>query len=79
MIHIKTLPLGSYQANCYIVWSEGSRSCALIDPGGEPERVLAHLDKLSLSLDAILLTHGHFDHVGATQSLASKDSDSLSK
>ena len=69
MIKIDTLPLGSYQTNCYIVWAKDSASCAVIDPGDAPETVLARLAKLGLTLDAILLTHGHFDHVGAVQAL----------
>ena len=69
MIKIDTLTLGAYQTNCYIVWAEGASTCAVIDPGDEPETVLARLAKLGLTLDAILLTHGHFDHVGAVQSL----------
>ncbi len=69
MIKIDILPLGSYQTNCYIVWAEETKTCAVIDPGYEPERVLARLDRLGLTLDAILLTHGHFDHVGAVEAL----------
>jgi glyoxylase-like metal-dependent hydrolase (beta-lactamase superfamily II) len=69
MIKIDTLPLGSYQTNCYIVWNDAGTSCAVIDPGFEPDIVLHRLSKLGLTLDAILLTHGHFDHVGAVESL----------
>ena len=68
-MHIKTLSLGSYQTNCYILWAEGSSGCAVIDPGFEPERILSQLNQLGLTLDAILLTHGHFDHVGAVETL----------
>ena len=71
-MNIRTLTLGAYQTNCYIVWAEGSRSCAVIDPGYEPETILAELDRLGLTPDAILLTHGHFDHVGAVEELTDK-------
>ena len=64
-----TLVLGAYQTNCYIVWAEGSKTCAVIDPGYDPERILARLSQLGLTLEAILLTHGHFDHVGAVEAL----------
>ena len=69
MPKIDILPLGSYQTNCYIVWASGSDRCAVIDPGYEPETVLMRLAQLGLTLDAILLTHGHFDHVGAVEAL----------
>ena len=67
---IHTLPLGSYQTNCYIVHAEGSSSCAVIDPGFTPRAVLDLLKEKGLSVDAILLTHGHFDHVGAVLDIA---------
>lgn len=66
---IDILALGSYQTNCYLVWAEGADTCAVIDPGYEPETILSRLRELGLTLDAILLTHGHFDHVGAVESL----------
>ena len=69
MLQIFTLPLGSYQTNCYIVWAEGAKTCAVIDPGYEPDRVLDAARNLGLTIDAILLTHGHFDHVGAVEGL----------
>ena len=77
MMNIDTLPLGSYQTNCYLVWAEGSDRCAVIDPGYEPETVLAKLAQRGLALDAILLTHGHFDHVGAVEALVKATGCSL--
>ncbi len=70
MLHIFALPLGAYQTNCYILCNGTSGSCAIIDPGYEPEKILAFLKERDLSLEAILLTHGHFDHVGAVETLA---------
>ena len=66
---IHTLPLGDYQTNCYIAYAPESKSCAVIDPGYFPERILAFLRDKDLTVDAILLTHGHFDHVGAVDAL----------
>ena len=72
MVNIKVLPLGSYQTNCYLVWEESSPSCAVIDPGYEPEAVLAEAKLLGKHIAAILLTHGHFDHVGGVRDLAAE-------
>ena len=68
-MNIDILSLGSYQTNCYLVWAEGSDRCVVIDPGFEPEAILARLEALGLTPEAILLTHGHFDHVGAVEAL----------
>ena len=69
MPQIITLPLGDYQTNCYLVWAEGAKTCAVIDPGYEAQRVLNKAAELGLAIEAILLTHGHFDHVGAVEEL----------
>ena len=69
MISITTLPLGAYQTNCYVVRDENSAQCVVIDPGYGPEIILAVLKQQGLELAAILLTHGHFDHVGAVREL----------
>ena len=70
MLNIETYPLGAYQTNCYIVYEDESPDCIVIDPGYEPDTVLLALKGLKKNLAAILLTHGHFDHVGAVKILA---------
>ena len=72
MLNIEILPLGSYQTNCYIVWDENADECIVIDPGYEPETVLLAVNRLKKNLTAILLTHGHFDHVGAVKDLVAE-------
>ncbi len=69
-MQIHTLPLGSYQTNCYILHKEGDSRCLVIDPGDEAEKLLAFLRLHCLHPEAILLTHGHFDHVGAVEAVA---------
>ena len=69
-MNIHTIPLGSYQTNCYLVWGENSDSCVVIDPGSEPEAVLLKTQQLGKKIEAIALTHGHFDHVGGVQEIA---------
>ena len=68
-MELKTFPIGSLQTNCYMIWGEGSECCLVIDPGDEPEQVLLAAKKYNKTIRAILLTHGHFDHVGAVAAL----------
>ena len=70
MLNIHTLVLGLYQTNCYIVHAEGSKQCLVIDPGYEANTILNRVALLGLEIQAILLTHGHFDHVGAVRQIA---------
>lgn len=69
MLKIHTLTLGMYQTNTYIVYAESSDSCCVIDPGYDADTILRKIQSLGLRLDAIFLTHGHFDHVGGVETL----------
>ena len=69
MLKIELMNLGIYWVNAYIIREENSSSCCVIDPGGHPKKVLDYLEKHDLTLEAILLTHGHFDHVGAVKEI----------
>ena len=69
-MNIKILILGPLQVNCYIL--RETEQCLVIDPGFEPERVMKTCDELGLKIQAILLTHGHFDHVGGVKKIAEK-------
>jgi len=60
-ISIKTVTGGPLDVNTYVVGLEGGDSCVVIDPGAEPERVAEAVG--SRKVDAVLLTHGHFDHM----------------
>ena len=72
MMKVYAMALGNYQTNCYIIHEENSKTCCVIDPGYDADRILDKLDALGLTLEAVLLTHGHFDHVGAVKDLAAE-------
>lgn len=72
MTTIDTLTLGDYRTNCYIVRAQGAQACLLIDPGYEPRTILARVRELGLTVEAIALTHGHFDHVGGVREIAAQ-------
>ncbi len=69
-MNVIRLPIGIYMTNCYIVWADGCDRCLVIDPAAKPEAIEAACEKKGLTIEAILLTHGHFDHVGAVPGLA---------
>ena len=72
MLKIHRLALGLYQTNCYLIHDEASKSCCVIDPGYEAPAILREADHLGLEVEAILLTHGHFDHVGAVKDMVAE-------
>ena len=64
------LTVGPVQENCYLVRPEGASEAVIVDPGEEAPRLLAALQEMDARLAAILLTHTHFDHVGAVAPVA---------
>lgn len=72
MLKIHAMALGDYQTNCYIIHEAASAKCCVIDPGYQAADILRYLQENGLELEAILLTHGHFDHVGAVRALAAE-------
>ena len=67
MVSHRIMPGGAYEANCIILW-EGT-AALVVDPGQDAEDILAFLSAHSLELKAVLLTHGHFDHVNGIPGL----------
>lgn len=61
-MQVKTLSIGELQANCYLLWDEGTCACLIIDPGDEADFITDGILRLKLKPQAILLTHGHYDH-----------------
>ncbi|MBR9726924.1 MBL fold metallo-hydrolase [Shewanella intestini] len=64
------IPVTPFQQNCSVIWCKETLEAAVIDPGGDKDRIMTEVKKLGLTLTKILLTHGHIDHVGAAQALA---------
>ena len=62
---VKTLSVGPLQTNCYIVGCEKTKQAAIIDPGDEAGRILDAVREAGLTVTHVLLTHAHFDHIGA--------------
>jgi len=71
-IRYQILPVTPLQQNCTLFVCPRTAEAAIIDPGGEPERIIAALEAMGARPTSILLTHGHLDHVGATAELAAK-------
>jgi glyoxylase-like metal-dependent hydrolase (beta-lactamase superfamily II) len=61
---IETLTVGPLEENCYLVIDESTNRAVLIDPGDEPDRILAALHDSGAALESVWLTHAHFDHLG---------------
>ena len=69
-MNVRMLTVGMVQENCFLVWPDGGERAVIVDPGDEADRLLAEIEGEGLTLDAILLTHTHFDHVGAVAQIA---------
>jgi glyoxylase-like metal-dependent hydrolase (beta-lactamase superfamily II) len=67
---VRMFTVGLVQENCYLIRRDGAESALLIDPGDEAPNLLGAIDALGLKLDGILITHTHFDHVGAVAPVA---------
>lgn len=72
MMKYAIIPVTPYQQNCSLVWCERTGKAALIDAGGEADRLLAIVQRMGLQLERLWLTHGHLDHVGAAGRLSNQ-------
>jgi len=71
-LKVLTIPTAPIEENCYIAYDEESKEALVIDPGNEGEKILSLLKGEDLKVQAILLTHGHWDHIGAVEELRRK-------
>jgi hydroxyacylglutathione hydrolase len=70
VIDVRMFTVGQLAENCFIVREKASNRAVIVDPGEEPERLLKAIEELGVTIEAILLTHTHFDHIGAVAPLA---------
>ena len=63
------VPVTPFQQNCSIVFDDDSKRGAVVDPGGDVERIIDAIGKLNVTIERILLTHGHIDHAGGAAAL----------
>jgi glyoxylase-like metal-dependent hydrolase (beta-lactamase superfamily II) len=69
-LEVETLTVGPVAENCFLLRREGSDRVLVVDPGEEEERIVAAIEATGAEVEAILITHCHFDHIGAVAPLA---------
>jgi hydroxyacylglutathione hydrolase len=67
---VRSFTVGPVAENCYFARRDGADHGVVVDPGDEADRILAAIDELGITVDAILVTHCHFDHIGAVAPVA---------
>jgi hydroxyacylglutathione hydrolase len=71
-LKVEVLPVTPFQQNCSLVWDAETMRGALVDAGGEPERLLDAVRERGVTLEKLLVTHGHLDHIGVVAELAER-------
>lgn len=70
MLQYKIIPVTPFEQNCTVFWCDETKQAAVVDPGGDIDKIIALLEKKALTLSKVLLTHGHIDHAGGTKALS---------
>ena len=66
------VPVTPIEQNCTLLWCTATMKCGVIDPGGDVERIAAAIEQQGLTVEKVLLTHGHIDHAGAARPFADR-------
>ena len=69
-INAVVVPVTPFQQNCSIIWCSDSSIGAVVDPGGDPEKILATIEEYKVEVEKILITHAHLDHAGSAAQLS---------
>ncbi len=72
MLRYETIPVTPFAQNCSLIWCDRTLEAAVVDPGGEIERIVEAAQRRGVRITQILLTHAHIDHAGGTGALARK-------
>ncbi len=70
MLRGAIVPVTPFQQNCAILWDDASMKAIVVDPGGDVDRILTAIEQSKVTVERILLTHGHLDHAGGAAALA---------
>jgi len=68
-VKYKIIVVGALETNCYLVYCEDTRACAVVDPGADPERIFPVIFEEELTPIVLINTHGHIDHIGANKDI----------
>lgn len=68
----RIIPVTPFQQNCTLMWDESTNKAAVVDPGGDIDRISKVIEDQGLTLEKVLVTHGHLDHCGGAKDLADK-------
>jgi len=71
-VKVIVIPVTPFAQNCSLIWDPATNLGALVDPGGDVEKIYEHVSANDVQIDKIILTHGHLDHVGGTLQVAEK-------
>jgi len=71
-VKVIVIPVTAFEQNCSLLICEQSNHAAIVDPGGDIDRILAAIDEAEVNVEKILLTHGHVDHAGGVSELAKR-------
>lgn len=76
-LNLISFPVGDYQCNCSILYSDKTREAIIIDPGNDHEFLLKKISELNIKVKKLIHTHAHFDHIGRSSEIATKTGATL--